>query len=147
MRMNEAWCWLISDQRMNTSFLEILLKYLLALDHVLGSELVLDQLQMGSRWAPDMLLICSRPPNGKSLGNFISYLHLVTQLDLTYHNTQPYTFMFYNSNHPVGIYRYLQKDTTFSINPYAEASRDYVCKTSATTGRHVENFHITETTI
>ena len=31
--------------------------------------------------------------------------------------------------------------------PYAEASHDYVCKTSATTGRHVENFHITETTI
>ena len=31
--------------------------------------------------------------------------------------------------------------------PYAEASRDYVCNTSATTGRHVENFHITETTI
>ena len=31
--------------------------------------------------------------------------------------------------------------------PYAEASRDYVCNTSATTSRHVENFHITETTI
>ena len=26
--------------------------------------------------------------------------------------------------------------------PYAEASRDYVCNTSATTRRHVPNFHI-----
>ena len=31
--------------------------------------------------------------------------------------------------------------------PYAEASRDYVCKTSAATSSHVQNLHITETTI
>ena len=40
----------------------------------------------------------------------------------------------------------LQKRVGESI-PYAEASRDYVCKTSAATSSHVQNLHITETTI
>ena len=46
--------------------------------------------------------------------------------------------------------RYAQLLCVFSYMtsiPYAEASRDYVGNTSATTSRHVENFHITETTI
>ena len=50
--------------------------------------------------------------------------------------------------HPNNIWlQYLSDLSTENAIPYAEASRDYVCKTSAATGRHVENFHITETTI
>ena len=38
-------------------------------------------------------------------------------------------------------------DSVWNPIPYAEASCDYVCKTSAATSSHVQNLHITETTI
>ena len=74
--------------------------------------------------------------------------YLWNKCTTTYYG-KPWYFLiaWQNNTPPFNCESHYHQHQHFDSIPYAEASHDYVCKTSAATSSHVQNLHITETTI